>query len=184
MNLPDRINGPRIHLRVAHNLAPQAFFDLVMASKKEIIAFLPWAEKYASVTDAAASIARFKTLWDEGTAFTYAIYNHDNVLVGVVDWRPKKDWWGTIGYWLGTPYTGRGYMAAAVDTMVTDFFKRGIHRAVIQCDTRNQPSAAVAKRAGFTYEGHLRQDRQNEDGSFHDSLQFSRLATDPYPNGE
>ncbi len=181
MNFPDNINGARVNLRLGHQVSPQALFDLVMASKTEVAAFLPWALKYTTLQNAEDSIARFKQLWDEGTAYTYAIYNDENVLVGMVDWRPKADWWGTIGYWLGTPYTGQGYMAAAVDVMVSDFFTRGIHRAVIQCDTRNQPSAAVAKRAGFTYEGHLRQDRQRPDGDFHDSLQYSRLATDAAP---
>jgi RimJ/RimL family protein N-acetyltransferase len=181
MQLPDHINGPRVTLRQGHEVDPTALFNLVMASKTEVAAFLPWALKYTTIQNADDSIARFKKLWDEGTAFTYAIYSHDNTLVGMVDWRPKADWWGTIGYWLGTPYTGQGYMAAAVDALVNDFFQRGIHRAVIQCDTRNQPSAAVAKRAGFVYEGHLRQDRRNEDGSFHDSLQFARLATDAAP---
>jgi ribosomal-protein-serine acetyltransferase len=182
MPFPDHITGPRVVLKSGHNVNAEALFNLIMASKAEVGTFLPWANKYLTTQDAVTSIARFKTLWDEGTAFTYGVYNHDNILVGMVAWRPKIDWWGTIGYWLGTPYTGQGYMAAAVDVMVTEFFKRGVHRAVIQCDTRNQPSAAVAKRAGFVYEGHIRQDRRNEDGSFHDSLQFSRLATDPQAN--
>lgn len=181
MNFPDHITGLRVTLKLGHNVDAEALFNLVIASKTEIVAFLPWANKYLTTPDAVDSIARFKAMWDEGTAFTYAIYNHDNVLVGMIDWRPKKDWCGNIGYWLGTPYTGRGYMTAAVDTMVREFFKRGIHRAVIQCNPRNQPSAAVAKRAGFAYEGHMRQDRQKPDGSFHDSFQFGRLATDAAP---
>jgi RimJ/RimL family protein N-acetyltransferase len=181
MNLPDHINGPSVTLRLGKDVDPNSLFNLVIASKAEVVAFLPWAEKYASVQDAAASITRFKTLWDDGIAYTYAIYNLDNILVGMVDWRPKADWWGTIGYWLGTAYTGHGYMTAAVNQLVEELFKEGVHRAVIQCDPKNSSSAAVAKRAGFTFEGQIRQDRKRPDGAFHDSLQFSRLACDPKP---
>lgn len=182
MNFPDHIPGTRVTLRLGHEVDANALFNLVMASKKEIIAFLPWAEKYTSIQSALDTKIKFKAAWDEGVAYAYAIYDADGQFIGMIDWRPGKDCSGSIGYWLGTAYTGHGYMTEALCTLIDVLYQQGVNRAVVCCKPDNQASSSVAKRAGFTYEGRLRQARQVPTGEFYDLLQFSRLASDPKPS--
>jgi ribosomal-protein-serine acetyltransferase len=87
-----------------------------------------------------------------------------NTLVGSsglhdIDWAvPRFE----IGYWVRTRYEGQGYITEAV-LGITDFARNvlGARRLTIRCDTTNQRSAAVARRAGFEHEGTLRRIRRH-----------------------
>jgi RimJ/RimL family protein N-acetyltransferase len=74
----------------------------------------------------------------------------------VCDWEvPKFE----IGYWARTSQTGHGYITEAVNGVVRLAIDTlGANRLEIRCDTKNDRSAAVAKRVGFVLEGTLRCD--------------------------
>jgi RimJ/RimL family protein N-acetyltransferase len=58
-----------------------------------------------------------------------------------------------IGYWIGAPHRGSGFMPEAV-TAVADFaFARSSRALLWECVPGNLASAAVAKKAGFTFLG-------------------------------
>lgn len=64
---------------------------------------------------------------------------------------------GEIGYWLSRDAMGRGIMTRAVGVLEQyGFDALGLNRIEIRVDTENQPSQAVAMRAGYTREGVLR----------------------------
>ncbi len=67
-----------------------------------------------------------------------------------------------IGYWVRTGYEGQGYITEAV-LGIADFAINtlGAQRLTIRCDTNNERSAAVARRAGFEYEGTFRHVRRH-----------------------
>jgi RimJ/RimL family protein N-acetyltransferase len=48
-------------------------------------------------------------------------------------------------------------------------------RVFIRCAAANERSAAVARRAGFLYEGRLRNEIRDSNGDLHDSLIFSMV---------
>jgi len=63
-----------------------------------------------------------------------------------------------IGYWLGTPFTGRGYMTEAVRLMTRRAFAKApagldLHRCEINIASGNARSVGVARRAGYRLEG-------------------------------
>jgi ribosomal-protein-serine acetyltransferase len=67
-----------------------------------------------------------------------------------------------IGYWVRTSMAGQGYVTEAVRTITRFAFDvLGAQRVEIRCDERNERSAAVARRAGFTLEGILRNERRH-----------------------
>jgi RimJ/RimL family protein N-acetyltransferase len=51
-------------------------------------------------------------------------------------------------------------------------------RVEIRCDARNEKSAAVARRAGFDLEGHLRHETRDHNNALRDTLIFSRVRDD------
>lgn len=64
---------------------------------------------------------------------------------------------GEIGYWIGTPYRGRGYVHEAV-TLLLDLsvFDLGIEKIWARVFTGNPRSSRVLERLGFQREGLLR----------------------------
>ena len=69
----------------------------------------------------------------------------------------ENDKRGEIGYWLSRDAMGRGIMTRAVGALEQyGFDAPGLNRIEIHVDTENQPSQAVAMRAGYTREGVLR----------------------------
>lgn len=81
-----------------------------------------------------------------------------------------------IGYWLRDSASGHGYMTEAVNGIV-EFAVSHLRarRIEIRCDARNQRSANVALRCGFTLEAHLHRQRLDVYGNFEDTLIFSTL---------
>ena len=69
-------------------------------------------------------------------------------------------WSGTdvaqFGYWLAAVARGRGFATRSVRLMTSWLFERGAARVFLTIGAENAASAAVARRAGFTYEGTLR----------------------------
>ena len=95
----------------------------------------------------------------------------------MLDWVVHKL---EIGYWARTPYAGRGYITEAV-AGITDFAfaMLGAHRVEIRCDTKNERSAAVARRLDFTLEGTLHaDDRCPLTGELRDTLVFAKVKSE------
>ena len=80
----------------------------------------------------------------------------------------------TVGYWLGEEFWGRGIMIEAV-TVVTDFcFKNfPLRRISAEVFANNPASARVLEKAGFAFEGCLKNDVL-KDGELLDSLLYAR----------
>lgn len=82
-----------------------------------------------------------------------------------------------IGYWVATDQWGRGYATRATRALATFGFDHGLTRIEIRVDVANVASAATALRAGFQFEGVLRQSNRSQHGLADHAL-FARLATD------
>ncbi len=64
---------------------------------------------------------------------------------------------GTLGYWIGRPYAGRGLATAAVRAMASFAFRSlRLHRVEASCLPTNLASRRVLEKAGFRKEGEAR----------------------------
>ena len=132
-----------------HTAAATALIDL---SRTELTAWLPWAE----TTDEAAYrefVARIAAGRSDGSlaGSAYAILV-DGAFAGCIAFHDEipGERAAQIGYWLGTPYVGRGWMTKSVDALATvGFAAFGLRRIEILADAENARSRAVAARAGF-----------------------------------
>lgn len=62
-----------------------------------------------------------------------------------------------LGYFVGEPYSKRGYMTEAMELMLRHAFERlRLHRIEANVQPENSPSLALVKRAGFIREGYSR----------------------------
>lgn len=98
--------------------------------------------------------------WANGVSGTWSIRLLDHgVFVGVIDIRlePWSDS-GEMGYWIGTPFWGRGYATEAVRAIVDFAFSNmGLNRVHAEHFPRNVASGRVLEKAGMVREGTLRQ---------------------------
>ena len=84
-----------------------------------------------------------------------------------------------LGYRLSPAYWGQGYATEAAQALVGfGFSALGLHRIYALCHPENSGSQRVMEKAGMRYEGYLREDFRNRDGSWRDSLLYAILAQD------
>jgi len=85
---------------------------------------------------------------------------------------------GTLGYWMGAPYAGKGRMTRAVAAAVEfAFLKLRLHRVEAACIPENAPSIALLERNGFQREGYARGYLQI-DGAWRDHVLFALVESD------
>jgi RimJ/RimL family protein N-acetyltransferase len=117
-----------------------------------------------SVLEAEAAIDRFSLSWRAlaatgtrvGVAFAITDAGIGEVVgcCGIDDWT-KEDV-AQFGYWLAPGARGQGYATRAVVLLTRWLFELGAARVFLTIVAENEDSLAVARRAGFVYEGTMR----------------------------
>jgi len=117
-----------------------------------------------STTDAEAVINEFASNWrafattgtPSGVAFAIVDARSGELVgsCGVDDWS-KADV-AQFGYWIAASARGRGYATRAAILLTRWLFELGAARVFLTIVAGNEESVAVARRAGFVYEGTMR----------------------------
>jgi ribosomal-protein-alanine N-acetyltransferase len=85
---------------------------------------------------------------------------------------------GTVGYWTGEPYAGRGYMTTALRLLLPTLFgELNLHRVEAACIPGNAASVRVLEKCGFVREGLARR-YLCINGVWQDHLLFGMLHED------
>ena len=102
--------------------------------------------------------------WLTDDEFTWALrLGEGHPLLGVIGYRVAS---GDIGFWLGAPHRGNGYMPEAVRAVSAWLFRqRGVEKVAWECVLGNAASATVARKAGFTFTGARPTELTFRDGS-------------------
>lgn len=98
---------------------------------------------------------------EAGHAWPFFIFAEaDQALVGAItlsNVRRGVAETGTLGYWIGQDFAGRGYATAAVRAMIDYAFDDlKLHRVEAACVPDNAASRRVLEKAGFVLEGEAR----------------------------
>lgn len=179
----EELKNERVLVRTYRPEDAEDLFASVVASREHLLPWLPFAAKYASVEDARDTINRMRAAWLLREDFNAGLWDAQaGRFVGGCGLHPR-DWAVPafeIGYWLRVGMTGRGYMTDAVK-LVTDyaFNTLGAKRVFIQCDARNERSAAIPRRLGFVHEATLRNAARAYDDILRSTLVFALTPDDP-----
>ena len=154
-------------------------YAAVTESFEELSPWMPWPEKHKTVADSEESVRQARVKFMERSDLMLLLFLKDtNTLVGSsglnrMDWRvPKFE----IGYWCRTRFAGQGYITEAVDGITAFAFESlGANRVEIRCDSLNHRSYEVAERAGFRFEGELRNAEASVDGGPRNVLVYATL---------
>jgi len=183
---PPAIDGDGVVLRWPQHSDYQAWASLRELSRDFLT---PWEPTWPlDDLTRGAFRRRLKRYADDQRAdLSYSFFvfrKEDDVLVGgltIANVRRGVAQAGSLGYWMGQPYAGRGYMSAAVRAVATfSFGALSLHRLEAACIPTNKASARLLEKCGFKYEGLARQ-YLCINGRWHDHLLFARLRDDPAP---
>ena len=142
-----------------------------------------WAEDDLTRRAYIARIDRFQLLVREGLGLALFLVERSNeqLLGGITltNIRRGATQSGTLGYWMGVDFAGRGFMAEAAGATIDfafDLLK--LHRIEAASMPENDRSVRLLKRLGFVPEG-LARNYIQVNGRRRDHLLFSLLENDP-----
>jgi RimJ/RimL family protein N-acetyltransferase len=157
--------------------------EAVAESRDHLRPWMPWADTHQTVEESLDWINRVRANWLTRSDMAIAMFDAADPerYLGGTGLHPRN-WevrYFEIGYWIRPTATGRGYVTEAVK-LLTRFALDVLEarRVEVRCDERNTPSANVARRAGFVYEGVRRNDAMGVDGNVRNTLYFSRVPGD------
>ena len=139
------------------------------ASDEEVCRYLTWAP-HGSVSDSRRIVNDWAACYGSECYYHWAI-TLDGELVGdiaVVRWNEQSEE-AEIGYCLSRRKWGQGIMTEALRAVSLYLFDSiGFHRVMLRHDSENPASGRVMQKAGFRYEGCMKETARRRDGTWAD----------------
>ncbi|MDY7227106.1 GNAT family N-acetyltransferase [Hyalangium rubrum] len=160
---PYLLRTPRLLLRCMEPADAARRKEAVDSSGDHLADFFPrLPEGLLPLETHAAQVRKFRGGFDLDQDRVYGTFEPDTGKLLGEGYLLKRAGLGAleVGYWLRLDAVGQGIaseMASALVKIAFEFDK--VKRMDLMCSPRNERSAAVARRLGFTFEGRLR-DRQ------------------------
>jgi RimJ/RimL family protein N-acetyltransferase len=153
--LPGKIESSRLILRAP--MRGDVPVLVALADNKNIAERLSRLPSPYTRADGIAFIEIFAQRADERP---YAITTHAGEFLGIVGFSYAMGQHPELGYWLGEPHWGKGYMTEAVKALLETAFATGLYPVVRARALRtNEGSIHVLEKAGFKNVGKGTMDR-------------------------
>jgi RimJ/RimL family protein N-acetyltransferase len=179
LDFTDSFETERLIIRAPKVGDGQAINDAIRESHDHLKPWMPWAQNLQTPAETEEIVRRGMVRWLLREDLWMLLYRKsDGLYVGGsglhrIDWSvPAFE----IGYWVRKSLEGQGFISEAVSGITNFAFDTlGAERVEIRCDTRNQRSANVAQRAGYTLEATFRHDAWANDGTLRNTLVFGMI---------
>jgi ribosomal-protein-alanine N-acetyltransferase len=142
-----------------------------------------WPPNALTYTYYCGLLRRYAREWRKGEGYNFHVFlnnerGEEGALIGGISLNSIERGiaqTGTLGYWMGEPYAGNGYMREAAD-LVCDFAFNTLllHRLQASCLPHNDPSINLLRRLGFEEEGYAKAYLQIN-GVWEDHLLWARV---------
>lgn len=185
LDLPESFETERLLIRPHKAGDGPAVNEALIESIDNLKQWLPmaWTQNIQTVAETEELIRRWAIMWMTREDLRFGLYRKsDGLYVGGCglhrpDWSVMRF---EIGYWVRASLEGQGYVSEAVTGVTAFAFNHlGAERVELRCDSLNERSIAVARRAGYTLEGTLRNNYANANGpGFRDTMLFSLLRAE------
>jgi ribosomal-protein-alanine N-acetyltransferase len=177
------ISGEGVYLRPAM----QRDFEVWRALRTQSRAFLkPWEPRWPADDLTRTGFRRRLLRQDrdrrDDLSYSFLLFRElDQALLGGLtlgNVRRGVAQCGTLGYWMGEPHAGQGYMSRGVEAALRHAFADlRLHRVEAACAPHNERSRRLLERLGFQHEGFARA-YLLIDGAWQDHLLFGLLESD------
>ncbi|MCQ4087071.1 GNAT family N-acetyltransferase [Saccharibacillus sp. JS10] len=179
LDFPERFETERMIIRATRAGDGAELNAAIRESQTELNVFLPFARTMPEPEATEILMRRKRLEFLNRTDLMMLMTDREtHQILGAIglhrmDWEVRRF---EIGYWIRTSRSGEGLVTEGVHG-ITEFaaLQLGANRISIHCDDRNERSAAVAKRAGFTLEGVLRNWKQEHDGVLVNEMVFAKI---------
>lgn len=152
------VSTPRLHVRPLDAADANAVAEIF--AEKQTQRWLPFPKQFGQIEGVAWCTEMAQERRDSGSGDHYGlIRREDDRLIGCL-WTKRTDWGGRVtemSYAIAPEARGFGMAAEAVDALaVALILEHGFERVELRVAPGNVASRRVAEKAGFTYEGLLR----------------------------
>lgn len=147
---------------------------------------VPWEPTWAydALTRSAfrRRLRMYRAETRQGLGYSFLVFRQsDDVLLGGItlsNVRRGVAQTASLGYWVGAPFSQRGYMTEAIACILRFAFKDlGLHRVEAACLSANVASKSLLRKSGFREEGLARQ-YLRINGNWQDHVLFAILRSD------
>jgi [ribosomal protein S5]-alanine N-acetyltransferase len=185
--LPDvdaEVRGREVYLRQPAMGDYVAWAELRAQSRQHLTVWEPlWTRDELARSAFRRRLRQYQREMREDQGYAFLIFREaDATLLGgltISNIRRGVAQSASVGYWVGLPHVGRGYMTDAVRATVPFAFGTlGLHRLEAACLPHNAPSARVLEKAGFRREGTARRYLKIND-AWQDHDLYALLHDDP-----
>ena len=181
-----RLQGEKVILRIGDPADWRAWRTVRDASREFLTPWEPtWPSNGLDYTYYCGLLRRYVREWRKGEGYNLHVFLKNEqgqvgALVGGISLNSIERGiaqMGTLGYWMGMPYAGNGYMTEAAG-LVCDFAFKGLqlHRLQASCLPTNEPSINLLRRLGFEEEGYAKEYLQIN-GKWEDHILWARVWT-------
>ncbi|MFT8727794.1 MAG: GNAT family protein [Liquorilactobacillus ghanensis] len=154
-------------------------FQAIEHDRQELERWMPWTKTTNSIKDEENFInyAREQVIQNKLLELVIVINKTAAGMADLhnIDWGNRR---AEVGYWLSSDFQGRGIMTETVKRLIkTAFADWSLHKVIIQADSENLASQAVARRLGFSKEAVLKEQLYSGK-EFHDLVVYTQLLND------
>ncbi len=178
------IHTPRLILRCWHPTDANPLQRVINDNLDYLRPWIDWArQEPESLEMKTERLRRFRDDFLSRRDFVYGIFGADGVrIIGGtgLHTRENKDA-REIGYWIAQAYANKGLATESTAALTRVAFEiNRVKRVEIRCDPRNQASARVAAKLGYTHRSTLYGNKTDAEGLVRDTLVWTLDATE-YP---
>ncbi len=178
MEAPIRLDDGVVALRAWEPDDADAVF--AACQDPEIARFLPIPLPYTAAM-ARAYVARRRADWDGDDERSFAITDAaTGEVLGSIARHRRAEHRVEFGYWLAPWARGRGVATRALRLVADWSIAQGFLRLELFTHPDNTASAAVARRAGFVFEGVRRAWDTDREGNLEDGVFYVRIASNAH----
>jgi RimJ/RimL family protein N-acetyltransferase len=184
---PERYETPAFVLRTYHPGDGPFLSMAVNASYDHLRPWMPWAKPDQSVEESEMLARMFRANYLLSRDFVMGIWALDESrLLGGTGFHLRNNPWenlnAEIGMWIAADAAHKGLGTEVLKALLAwGFTAWPWQRITWYCDTRNEASAKVARKAGLRQEALFRGDAPLGDGSRRDTLVFALLKEEHQP---
>jgi ribosomal-protein-alanine N-acetyltransferase len=182
--LDTRLIGPRVILRAGDPADWKSWRAMRELSRDFLVPWEPeWPRNGLSYSFFCGLLRKHWRDWRMGKSFALMIFLQDDfgkpgALIGSItlsDVQRGIAQTGTLGYWIGKPHAGCGYMTEAAG-LVCDFAFNALrlHRIEANCMPANERSINLLRKLAFEQEGYAKAYLQIN-GAWEDHLLWGRV---------
>jgi ribosomal-protein-serine acetyltransferase len=179
MLISEQLESDLVVLRKYSLADTSQLFAAISYSIERVYSWLPWCHPNYTLAETESWLKTRPQCWDEGKEYGFSIRDRQGTIVGGCGIGIRSaSWFGNLGYWLRTGYTGKGYATEATKLLAQFGIQQlQLQRLEIVVSIHNLPSQKVAARAGAYKEG-ISRNRLLIHDKFHDAVIYSFIPQD------